>query len=164
VARPPADKPLMLFDGDCSFCRRAAFFLRGWCHSQVDFASFHRAYGHFPEIGLAYFREEVKLITPSGHVYGGAEAVFKALTYGSHLWDWLFWLYLKLPPFRWVSEAIYRHIARNRAKYSKRVGPFWEEWESGGEKYETFPPKRENHRDVATPNLMRGSEDLRDRL
>jgi len=153
VAAPPKNKPLMLYDGDCSFCRRSAFFLRGVTRREVDFASWHLACGHFPEIHPRYMEEEVKLITPSGYVFGGAEAVFKALSYGSRMWGWTFWFYEHCAPFRWVSEMIYRHVARNRQKYSERVGPFWQEWDSGGQKYEVYPQSRRSNQ--ADPLLKR---------
>jgi predicted DCC family thiol-disulfide oxidoreductase YuxK len=148
VANPPKERPVMLYDGNCSFCRRTAFYMRGLTRRQVDFASYHTAQRHFPEIDLRYLAEEVKLVAPSGYVYSGAEAVFKALHYG-HRWEWLFSLYEALPPFRWISEMVYRHVARNRDKYSKRVGPFWIDWDSGGEAYEADNSRQRAHRTTA---------------
>lgn len=153
VANPPKNKALMLYDGDCSFCRRSAFWLRGATRSQVDFASWRLAIGHFPEIHPSYMEAEAKLITPNGNVYGGAEAVFKALSYGSKSFGWTYLAYEKCPPFRWFSEMVYRNVARNRQKYSKRVGPFWIDWDSGGEKYEIYQKPRSDKGTTRNPTI-----------
>jgi len=153
VANPPKNKPLMLYDGDCSFCRRSAFWLRGATHSQVDFASWRLAIGHFPVIHPSYMEDEAKLITPNGTVYGGSEAVFKALSYGSKGLGWTSWFYEKCPPFRWCSEMVYRHISRNRQKYSEKVGPFWIDWDSGGEKYEIYQKPRSAKGTTRNPSV-----------
>ena len=141
VKKAPSERPVMFYDGECSFCRRSAFYLRGITHRQVDFAAWQYSYTHFPEIDKTYFAKEVKLITPAGYVFSGAEAILKALQYGSP-WGFLFSLYSVCPPFRWLSEAIYRMIARKKDEYSKKVGPFWIDWDSGGAAYETHNPRR----------------------
>ncbi len=138
VTNPPKPRPVMLYDGDSAFMRREAFFLRGTTRQQVDFADYHRAAPRFPQIDISYMAQEIKLIAPSGYVYGGAEAVFKALSYGGN-WKWLWPIYNHVAPFRWITEMIYRHIERRKDVYSRRVGPFWFEWNSGGEPYEIGP-------------------------
>jgi predicted DCC family thiol-disulfide oxidoreductase YuxK len=150
VANPPKPHPVLLYNGDCSFNRRAAFLLRGVMRKQVDFADSNKAWARFPEVPRSYFKEEVKLITPTGHVYGGAEAVCKALTYGG-FWGWLWPIYDHLPPFRWVAELIYTHIEKNRERYSKRVGPFWMDWDSGGTPYEIASGREESTPRVEPP-------------
>ena len=69
------EKPLMVFDGECQFCRRWIARWRQATGDAVDYAPLQEAAAEFPEIPRGEFGREVKLIEPNGRVYGGAEAV-----------------------------------------------------------------------------------------
>jgi len=121
VAQPPA-RPLLLFDGDCGFCRRWILRWRQLTGTRVDYQPAQEGGSRFPEIPEERFRREVVLIEPDGRVSGGAEAVLRtrALAPGHRgLW----WLYRKLRPFRWLAERAYRVIAshRNSASFLTRL-------------------------------------------
>src|SRR3954452_25392319 len=75
----PLERPLMLFDGDCGFCR---FWVRRWrtkTRGQVDFAPAQQEASRFPRISADDWRKAVQLVMPDGRVYQGAEAAFRAL-------------------------------------------------------------------------------------
>ncbi len=114
-------KPLMVFDGDCHFCKR---FIRRWQRTTgpaVDYAPLQEASADFPEIPRESFEREVKLITPEGRVFGGAAAVFRSLNLGEHpggLVRLAFWMYGRVPGFALVTEACYRFVARHRTFFS----------------------------------------------
>jgi predicted DCC family thiol-disulfide oxidoreductase YuxK len=57
----------------------------------------------------------VHLIEPNGRVTEGAEAVFRSLARVPGQGGWI-WLYDRLPPFAWLSEALYRWVASNRSR------------------------------------------------
>src|SRR3954447_7225331 len=78
VANPPP-KPLMLFDGDCHFCRRWIERWREATGDRVDYASSQEAGAQFPEIPPSAFERAVQFIEPDGRVYSGSTAVFRAL-------------------------------------------------------------------------------------
>ncbi|HZS52212.1 MAG TPA: lipase maturation factor family protein [Bryobacterales bacterium] len=106
-------KPLLVFDGNCGFCR---LWIDRWKHltaDRVDYAPFQEAAGRFPNIPLEQFRSAVQLIEPSGAVTSGAQAVFRLLAYGQGK-RWLNWLYDHAPGFAPVSEACYRFVAQHR--------------------------------------------------
>ena len=76
------EKPLMVFDGECHFCRRWITRWEQETGEAVDYAPSQEVGATFPEIPQAEFDREVKLIEPNGRVYGGAEAVFRVLCQG----------------------------------------------------------------------------------
>ena len=86
-------RPLLLFDGDCGFCR---FWVARWLvmvRDQVDCAPAQQEASRFPQIAEEAWKRSLQLVTPEGAVYGGAEAVFRTLAYA--------------PARRWML-AVYR--------------------------------------------------------
>ncbi len=119
VLLPPL-KPLLVFDGDCQFCRR---WIARWKHAvgdAVDFLPFQdeTVTGRFPEIPRQDFEEAVHLILPDGSVCRGAEAVFGSLAEGGRQ-RWLLRFYRKMPTFADMSELLYEEVALHRTALSK---------------------------------------------
>lgn len=114
VPNPPA-KPLLVFDGDCSFCRR---WVARWHHvlgGEVAMEPFQTAWVRFPTIPRTRFRHAVQLILPDGAVYQGAEAVFRALALSPDpsRRRWLA-IYHHVPGARPVLDWGYRWVADHR--------------------------------------------------
>jgi lipase maturation factor 1 len=123
VANPPP-KPLLLFDGDCHFCRRWIERWRGITGDAVDYASSQEAGARFPEITDDEFRGAVQLLEPSGEIYSAAHAVFRSLAYAPRGW-WLLALYQRLPGFAWATELTYSTVAANRQLASAATRLLW---------------------------------------
>ena len=119
VSSPPP-KPLLIFDGDCDFCRRWAARWRRRAGDALDFLPFQdeTVAKRFPEIPRADFARAFHLISPDGSVCAGAEAVFRALAAGG-MERRLLWCYRKLPLFAALSEWIYGRVAARRRFLSK---------------------------------------------
>lgn len=77
VSNPPAERPLVIYDGDCSFCRFWLLRLRRGVGDRADYAPSQRVAAEFPEIPQEHFRRALQLILPDGRVFAGAEAVFR---------------------------------------------------------------------------------------
>lgn len=60
-------------------------------------------------------RYEALWVTPTGRVYGGAQAVAKILLGAGGLWA-VVGAVLTLPPVRWIAHAVYRLVAENRMR------------------------------------------------
>ncbi len=106
-------KPLLIFDGDCSFCRR---WIARWQHltgEAIDYAPYQREAARFPSIPRENFGRAVHLIEPDGTVRRAADAVLRSLALAKQK-RWLRWLYDHVAPFAWITEAAYRLIAANR--------------------------------------------------
>ena len=124
VASPPP-KPLLVFDGDCEFCR---FWIARWRRQTgeaVDYQPYQepRIAERFPELPRERFARAVQLIEADGRVSEGAHAVFRALAHSGR-GAWL-WCYLHLPRFAFITERTYRLIADHRPLASRLTILMW---------------------------------------
>jgi predicted DCC family thiol-disulfide oxidoreductase YuxK len=110
---PPPDRPLMIFDGQCAFCRARVERWHEAVGEQIEFVPWQQVSGKLPQIDERDFKQAVHYIDRGGNVYRGAEAVFRAMANCGRK-RWLLWLYTALPPFAFVAELVYRLIAANR--------------------------------------------------
>src|SRR5579862_9735355 len=99
-----SDNPLVLYDGNCGFCRIWIQYWNQMTGNQLDYAPAHEA------------RQSVQLVMPDGQLIAGARAVYTTLTFAPGM-AWLLWLYEHLPGFAPSSEAAYRLIAAHRSLF-----------------------------------------------
>jgi len=111
------NRPVLVFDGDCSFCRIWVGYWRSLTGDRVEYVPYQTDAGRFPDVPVPEFRKAVQLFEGGSH-YSGAEAVF-------HLFAsrpggaWALWLYRHIPGAAPASEALYRFVAAHRnAGYS----------------------------------------------
>src|SRR5690349_15587087 len=117
-------RPLLVYDGECGFCR---FWVARWRHvtlDRVDYEPWQSAASRHPEIPRERFAESVQWIGADGSRAAGAEAIFRALACapgrGAPLW-----LYRRAPAFAAASEAIYRAVAARRPALSRITRWLW---------------------------------------
>jgi predicted DCC family thiol-disulfide oxidoreductase YuxK len=123
VTNPPP-KALMIWDGECHFCRRWIERWREITVGEVDYATYQEAANRFPEIPLEQFQRAVAFVEPDGQTFFGAEAVYRSLRYqGSR--KWLAWSYDRIPGFAAISETAYNFIARHRGLGSSITRLLW---------------------------------------
>lgn len=104
---------LVVYDGDCSFCRDFVRRARTWTGTAVSYTPYQQAGERIHGIPSADFAAAVHLLEPNGEVYKGAHAVFRLLAHHP-AWRWLLWCYRHLPGFAAASERVYRGVARHR--------------------------------------------------
>jgi lipase maturation factor 1 len=110
-------RPLLLFDGDCGFCRYWVARWRILTRGAVDFAPAQEETARFPGISQQAWSRSVQLVTPEGEIYSGAEAVFRSLAYApEHAWE--LGVYRHLPGARPVCEWTYAFVAAHRGFFS----------------------------------------------
>ena len=117
---PQNNKPLLVYDNDCDFCR---YWIAQWQHitgDRIAYAPFQEVAAEFPDIPLSAFENSVQLIFQNGTVLSGAEAVFRALNSGL-----LLWCYYHLFGFASVAEGTYRFIAQHRPFFSAVTRRLW---------------------------------------
>jgi len=118
------EKPLLVYDGTCGFCKRWIARWQGDLGDRVDVAPSQEVASRFPEIPPSAFAEAVHLIEPDGTRSRGAEAVFRARAmapgHGAGLWA-----YETVPGFRASSEACYRFVASHRPFFSRMTDLLW---------------------------------------
>jgi predicted DCC family thiol-disulfide oxidoreductase YuxK len=125
VAAPPP-KPLMVFDGDCNFCK---LWIRRWQQitgDALDFLPFQNPEieKKFPEIPRENFQNSVQLIETDGEVFSGADAVFSSLAKNPK-WQWPLRAYENSPVFANLTESAYKFVARHRTLFSFFTRLFW---------------------------------------
>jgi predicted DCC family thiol-disulfide oxidoreductase YuxK len=118
VSNPPP-KPLLIWDGDCDFCRLWIERWREMTMGKVDYTTYEKAADRFPEIPTNEFNRSLVLIQPDGTVAFAAEAVYRSLAYRRSR-EWLAWSYDNVPGFAAVCETGYGFIARHR-KFASAV-------------------------------------------
>ena len=69
VAERFPDRPLLLFDGDCGFCRLWVARWRATMRDQVDFAPAQQEAARFSQVTEEAWKHSVQLVTPEGVVY-----------------------------------------------------------------------------------------------
>src|SRR5262245_10940206 len=123
VSNPPP-KPLLIWDGDCDFCRLWIERWREMTMGKIDYATYQNAADRFPEIPSDEFNRSLVLIEPDGAVVFAARAVYRSLAY--RRWrEWLAWSYYHVPGFAAVSETGYGLIARHRKFASAITQLLW---------------------------------------
>jgi predicted DCC family thiol-disulfide oxidoreductase YuxK len=107
-------KPVVIYDGDCDFCR---FWLARWrvyLGDRLEYMPLRDpAVGQrFPDLSPDQLKRAVHLVEPDGTVYTGARAVFEALELG---WSrFPIRAYRRIPGIAMLSELGYRIVASNR--------------------------------------------------
>lgn len=124
IVRDKPGKPLLIFDGDCHFCRR---WIERWHQSTgdaVDYVAFQEAAARFPEIPRESFERAVHLVEPDGRVWLGAAGVFRSLGHGKSR-SFFYRAYERSPAFAAFADAAYNLVARQRALASAGTRLLW---------------------------------------
>jgi predicted DCC family thiol-disulfide oxidoreductase YuxK len=107
-------RPLLVFDGDCRFCRAWVEYWKGMTGDRVDYAPFQELGERFPQVSSEEFAAAVKLILPEGEVRTGAYAVVTALAAIPNK-RWMLWLYDRVPGIAPLCDGAYHIIANHRS-------------------------------------------------
>ncbi len=108
--------PLLVFDGDCSFCSSSARWLSArWDGPQLAVPWQHLGAERLDDLGLtlADVRSAVWWVEPGRSPARGHLAIAHALR-ATHGWPSAVGALLLMPPFRWFGAGVYPLIARWR--------------------------------------------------
>ena len=109
-----AVKPVLIYDGDCGFCRCWLGWARNRLGDRLEYLPLQdpQVPARFPNLSRDRLQESVHLVEPDGTVCCGARAVFEALGLG---WSSLpIRAYRRLPGAAQLSELGYRSVAGDR--------------------------------------------------
>ncbi len=112
-----SNRPILIYDGDCSFCK---FWVERWKHvtgSAIDYAPYQEVSVQYPQIPKENFEKSIQLILPGGEVFAGAHAAFRSLAFNSN-YAWPLVFYERFSPFQFLSELFYGFVAQNRVLFS----------------------------------------------
>lgn len=114
----PPDRPVLVYDGACAFCRRWVSRLARVTGERLETIAYQDAGARFPEIAPGRFAEAVHLREPGGRWSRGAEAALLALA-AAPGWSGPARAYSRWRWFAVAAEAIYRWVARHRSGLSR---------------------------------------------
>ncbi len=123
---PPRARPVLVFDGDCRFCR---LWIERWHEATGEAVEYlpqqdPECARRFPQLEPAALRDAVHLVDPDGHVTRGAQAVLLTLARAPHLLRPTSWL-LRRPGIMAVLEGAYGIVARHRVAFSFLTRLLW---------------------------------------
>jgi predicted DCC family thiol-disulfide oxidoreductase YuxK len=108
-------RPVLVYDGDCGFCTRAADVARRILPPDTSVTPWQATDLAALGVTAVRARREVLWVSRSGRVDGGARAVAVALRAAGGLWTVL-GVALLVPPLSWAARAVYRLVAANRMR------------------------------------------------
>ena len=111
---PPQHKPIMVYDGNCGFCKYWIIKWQNFTGEKVEYQPFQKVAEHFKDIDVRHFKSAVRFIEQNGRVTSGPDAAYITYYLYSkpkflHLW------YLNKSWFRKISDTSYNFIANNRS-------------------------------------------------
>src|SRR6516164_6706394 len=117
-------RPLLVYDGDCTFCGYWARYWQALTGEAVDYRTFQDVGAQHPEVPPADFQRAVQYFAPDGSRASAAEASFLTLGHarGQRLW---LALYRRLPGFAPASELAYSFIAAHRSAFYRITLFLW---------------------------------------
>lgn len=110
--------PVMIWDGNCGFCR---YWITRWqkiTKHTIEFASYQEAAERFPDVDVVHFKQASRFIDIDGKIYSGPQSAYKSLAY-SKRWQWMDRWYQKGGAFSKLSDHFYQLIANNRNFFFK---------------------------------------------
>ena len=112
MTAPAAAQALLIYDGDCNFCRAGVARWRHLTGTAVDYAPYQKVAPRFPQLSREAFVRAVHLVEPDGTVSCAAAAVVRALELGGRRAPAR--LYRRRALARSLMEAAYRWVANHR--------------------------------------------------
>ena len=107
-------RPVLVFDGDCSICTTLAGFVERRMRPRYRVAPWQRL--DLGALGLTAdaCAEALQFVDADGRVFAAQDAVARLLL--ASAWWWRpFGAVLLVPGVRWVAGVVYRWVARNRS-------------------------------------------------
>lgn len=116
-------RPVLVFDGDCSFCRAWAGYAKALTGERVEYVPYQTAAARFPETPLSAFQKSVHFFENGRH-YTAAEAAFRLAATNPGV-RWPLWIYQHVPGAAPIAEALYRLTAAHRSVGYRATLALW---------------------------------------
>lgn len=121
---PPQDKPVLIWDGNCGFCKYWVTRWKRMTGDSLNYRTFQEASQDFPDIPLKEFKKASRIIEFDGSVYSGPDSAYRSYDYGDKSYPWHSW-YSTYPVFTWLSDHGYNWIAKHRSFMFKVTHAFF---------------------------------------
>ena len=114
TAYPPTEKPMMVWDGECGFCK---FWITHWqskSNETITFKTYQEVSGKYADIPLKEFKKASRLIETDGRIYSGPNSAYRSFLYFENPdKKWHRW-YSTIKWFQKLSDHAYNFIAKHR--------------------------------------------------
>ncbi|QQY07815.1 MAG: DUF393 domain-containing protein [Candidatus Xiphinematobacter sp.] len=112
-----APYPILIFDGECHFCRRQVLRWRRVTGDRVFYMSRQTIIADQKYLGISElgFENSVQFLESNGRCRHGADAVFRVLAHAGGVWKCFAALYDRCSAFASASEFLYRSVANARS-------------------------------------------------
>jgi predicted DCC family thiol-disulfide oxidoreductase YuxK len=107
-------RPVLLYDGQCPFCRRSARLLAQLAGQRVEVLAYQQAAPRFAGMSPFELNQAAHLVYPDGSVVRGSQAIAAVLAAGGIGWPLRAWR--RWPWLARASERLYRIVARHRPR------------------------------------------------
>tara|TARA_Y100000748_G_scaffold268645_1_gene240296 strand:+ start:1280 stop:3367 length:2088 start_codon:yes stop_codon:yes gene_type:complete len=104
--------PIMVWDGECDFCRLCADRFKSLKKDDIEFISYQEIFNKYPKAPEMDYKKSVVFFT-NKNIYTGAAAVFGY--YNEIGKKFPLWLYNKIKIFEKTTEYFYQVVANNRS-------------------------------------------------
>lgn len=104
---------MLVWDGECSFCRYWVTRWQSITGTEVDYLPYHLAAEQFPDIEVQLFRQASRLIDTKGRVYSGPSSAYRTL-YLAGKFKFLDRWYESSGLFQSLSDRLYQFVADRR--------------------------------------------------
>ncbi|MFN6945527.1 MAG: DCC1-like thiol-disulfide oxidoreductase family protein [Cytophagaceae bacterium] len=111
-----SDKPVVLWDMECDFCRFWIKRWERWSEGRVEYKPYQSGKSDFPDVSEKHFKEAVCMVESDGHVLKGAEAALKSMVYGNKL-KLVFRLYKASTIFKFIADKCYLFVSKRRDSF-----------------------------------------------
>lgn len=118
---PASARPVLIFDGQCGFCRFSVAWLRARTGSAVEYLAAADVGERFPTLSRNALARAVHLVESDGRTSSAAEAIVRTLRLGADRRLPLA-IYSRVPLVRPIAELGYRIIARCRPILTPLMG------------------------------------------
>lgn len=112
-------KPILIYDGDCEFCRRSIAWYQAHDGGHINYLprqSPERTQ-RFPQLNDPKHQGSIQLVMPNGDIRSGEFGIATALTLLSG-WQWRsLGYFIKAPGILFFAHIIYKWIAKNRHRF-----------------------------------------------
>tara|TARA_A100000171_G_scaffold53065_1_gene76081 strand:+ start:1174 stop:1656 length:483 start_codon:yes stop_codon:yes gene_type:complete len=115
---PPEDKPILVWDGECGFCK---YWVTRWKEitgDKITFETYQEVAYNFPDIPVKEFKKASRLITLEGTVHSGPDSAYMSYYIANNASPWHRW-YRDFKWFQKLSDHSYNYIAKNRSVFFK---------------------------------------------
>jgi predicted DCC family thiol-disulfide oxidoreductase YuxK len=111
----PPNRPVLVYDADCSFCTRSARSLGRHLHPPAAIAPWQGLDLAAAGLTVADVRSAAWWLDADGRRWRGHEAIGQALV-AARGWRAVCGHLILVPPLAWLARPIYAVVARNRSK------------------------------------------------